>query len=121
MDDVGMRAVPVLIAGVVTLAVAQLLDLATFDVMVRRLGLESEANPLVATLYDGYGLPIVAIAKVALLALVTAIVAVLARVAIVASATTQRMATVLIVGILAIGIAAGLVGGATNTAAIGLL
>ena len=116
-----MRAVPVLIAGVVTLAVAQLLDLATFDVMVRRLGLEAEANPLVATLYDGYGLPVVAIAKVALLALVTAIVAVLAHAAILASESTQRMMTALIVGILAVGIAAGVVGGATNTAAIGLI
>jgi hypothetical protein len=110
-----MRAFPVLVAGVVTLAVAQLLDLATFDVMVRRVGPEAEANPLVASLYGAYGLPVVAIAKVALLALVTAIVAVLSR------APTPRLAAALIVGILAAGIAAGLIGGATNTAAAGLL
>ena len=111
----------VLVAAVLTMSVAQLLDLATFALMISRLGPAAEANPLVATMYGGLGLPVVAIAKVALLALVSAIVAMLARVAVLAGASTQRMTTVLIVGILAIGIAAGLVGGATNTAAIGLL
>jgi hypothetical protein len=113
-----MRA---LAAAVLTMSVAQLLDLATFALMINRVGIAAEANPLVAVLYGGYGLPVVAIAKVTLLALVTAIVAMLARVALLAGSSTQRMTTALLVGILAIGIAAGLVGGASNTAAIGLL
>jgi VIT1/CCC1 family predicted Fe2+/Mn2+ transporter len=97
------------------MSVAQLLDLATFVVMVGQLGPGAEVNPIVATMYGVQGLPVVAIAKVALLALVTAILAVLAR------TPMPRLAAALIVGILAIGIAAGLVGGASNTAAIGLL
>jgi hypothetical protein len=111
----------ILAAAVLTMSVAQLLDLATFNLMMSRVGPAAEANPLVGTIYGALGLPAVAIAKVALLALVTAILAMLARVALLAGSTTQRMTTALIVGILAIGIAAGLLGGATNTAAIGLL
>ena len=113
MDDVRMR---VLVAAVVTMSVAQLLDLATFDLMIRRVGVLAEANPLVASLYLAHGLPVVAIAKVALVALVAAIAAVLGRVP--APALVVRFA---LVAILASAIAAGVVGGATNTAAIGLL
>ena len=105
----------VLIAAVLTMSAAQLFDLATFDVMMQRVGPAAEANPLVATMFGVYGLPVVAIAKVALLALVTAIVAVLA------DPTIQRVRVSVIVAILSVGIAAGLVGGATNTVAIGLL
>src|SRR5215207_8102221 len=100
----------VLAAAVLTMSVAQLLDLATFALMINRVGIDAEANPLVAMLYGGYGLRFVAIAKVTLLAFVTAIVAMLARIAILAGSTTHRMTMALIVGILAIGIAAGLVG-----------
>lgn len=105
----------ILVAAVLTMSAAQLLDLATFDVMMRRVGPAAEANPLVATMFGVYGLPVVAIAKVALLALVTAVVAVLAN------PTIQRVRVSVIVAILSAGIAAGLVGGATNIAAIGLL
>jgi hypothetical protein len=106
----------ILVAAVLTMSVAQLLDLATFDLMVRRVGVEAEANPLVAALFGAYGLPIVAIAKVALLAFVAGVVAVLSRGP--APALTAR---VLIVVVVAVAIAAGVLGGATNTAAIGLL
>ena len=106
---------PILVAAVLTMSAAQLLDLATFDVMIQRVGIAAEANPLVATMFEVYGLPVVAIAKVALLALVTSIVAVLAR------PTPRHVSISIIVAILSVGIAAGLVGGATNTAAIGLL
>ena len=113
MDDVCM---PVLVAAVLTMSVAQLLDLATFDLMIRRVGLAAEANPLVATMYAAHGLPVVAIAKVALVALVAAIAAVLAR-----APAPALIARVALVAVLASAIAAGLVGGASNTAAIGLL
>jgi len=106
----------VLIAAVVTMSVAQLLDLATFDLMISRVGLGAEANPLVAILYAAHGLPVVAIAKVALVALVAAIAAVLGRAP--APALVVRFA---LVAILASAIAAGVIGGASNTAAIGLL
>lgn len=106
---------PLLVAAVLTMSVAQLLDLATFDVMVRRLGTAAEANPLVAALYAAHGLPIVAIAKVALMSLVAAVAAVLAR----ARAPTHNARLALVI-LLAVGIAAGVVGGVTNTAAIGL-
>lgn len=106
---------PILVAAVLTMSAAQLLDLATFDVMMRRVGHAAEANPLVASMFGSYGLPVVAIAKVALLALVTSIVAVLAR------PTARHVRVSMIVAILTVGIAAGLVGGATNAAAIGLL
>lgn len=111
-DDVVVR---ILVAAVLTMSAAQLLDLATFDVMIQRVGIGAEVNPLVATMFGMYGLPVVAIAKVTLLALVTAIVAVLAR------PTPRHVSVSIIVAILSVGIAAGLVGGATNTAAIGLL
>jgi hypothetical protein len=105
----------VVVAAVVTMSVAQLLDLATFDVMVRQLGVRAEANPLVGALFGAYGLRFVAIAKVALLALVTAVVAVLA-------AMPVRRTRVAMIGIvLAVAIVAGVVGGASNIAAIGRL
>lgn len=107
---------PVLVAAVLTMSVAQLLDLATFDVMVRQLGSAAEANPLVAALYAAHGLPIVAIAKVALVSLVAAIVALLARAPVTAHAARLALVTILVLGI-----AAGVVGGVSNTAALGLL
>jgi hypothetical protein len=112
MDDGGMRVV---VAAVVTMSVAQLLDLATFDLMVRELGARSEANPLVGALFGAYGLRVVAIAKVALLALVTAVVA------IVAGSPARRMQAAIIGVVLAVAIVAGVVGSAANTAAVGLI
>jgi hypothetical protein len=106
---------PVLVAAVLTMSVAQLLDLATFIEMMRRVGPAGEANPLVAILFVTYGLPIVAIAKVALVAFVSAVVGALAV------RPASRLAIPVTVVVLAVAIAAGLVGGATNTAAIGLL
>lgn len=103
----------VVVVAVVTMSVAQLLDLATFDLMVRQLGVRAEANPLVGALFAAYGLRVVAIAKVALLALVTSVVAVLA-------AAPPRRAQIALIGIiLGVAIVAGVVGGASNTAAIG--
>jgi hypothetical protein len=106
---------PILVAAILTMSVAQLLDLATFSEMMRRVGAAAEVNPIVATLFGIHGLPLVAIAKVALLALVTAIVAMLA------ASPARRVAVPIMVVVLAVAIAAGLLGGATNTAAIGLL
>ena len=104
-----------LVAAVLTMTVAQLLDLATFAEMMRRVGSQAEGNPLVAAMFAMGGMPAVAIAKVALTAIVAAVVAGLAH------RPTSRLATALVGIVIAAGIIAGLVGGATNTAAIGLL
>jgi hypothetical protein len=110
-----IRLVSMLVAAVLTLTGAQLLDLATFAEMVRRVGPGAEANPFVTAMFEIGGLPVVAIAKIALTAIVVAVVAWLAN------RPTSRLATVLVGVVIAAGIAAGIIGGATNTAAIGLL
>lgn len=103
---------PLLVAAVLTMSAAQLLDLATFVVMVERLGPGAEANPLVAALFGAYGYPSVAVAKVALLAFVTAIGAIL---------LSPRGSTRVAAVVLSVGILIGLVGGISNTIAIGAL
>jgi hypothetical protein len=104
-----------MVAAVLTMTVAQLLDLATFAEMVHRVGPGAEANPLVAAMFEMGGMPAVAIAKIALTAIVAAVIAWLAH------RPSSRLATALVGIVVAAGIAAGIVGGATNTAAIGLL
>lgn len=103
-----MYALP---AALITIAAAQLLDLVTFAEMMLRVGSAAEANPLVALLYTAYGLPTVAVAKLALIALVTATVVVMA------GQPARRMTGVVI----ATAILAGLVGGLSNVIAIGVI
>ncbi len=93
-----------------TLILAQWLDLATFSVMVHRVGPTAEANPFVANLFLAHGLPAVAIAKVALIVLVGALV--------VAGVGQRNRRTWSVIGgvPLALAIAAGLIGGITNVA-----
>ena len=62
-----------------TLAVAQLLDFGTFVPMVRWDGSRAEANPFVAAMLVDYGLPLVAVAKIALVVIVSAVVVILDR------------------------------------------
>ncbi|HXG26321.1 MAG TPA: hypothetical protein VNL94_05660 [Candidatus Binatia bacterium] len=102
----------VLVAAVLTMSAAQLLDLATFMTMVDRLGPAAEVNPLVSTLYGLYGLPALAIAKVALLAVVTAIVTVL---------IARQARPQLTGGLVALGILVGIVGGLSNAIALGVV
>ena len=102
----------VLVAAVVVMSAAQLFDLATFMVMVRSIGPTAEANPLVALLYGSYGYPMVAIAKVVLLALVSSIGAIL---------VTRSARPRLAIGLVALAIVVGLVGGISNVLAIGAL
>lgn len=103
-----MGFLPVALLAIVA---AQMLDLATFAEMVRRVGPAAEANPLVALLYASHGLPTVAVAKLALVALVTAIAVITAR------RSHGRLAG-LVVGA---AVVAGLVGGLSNTIAIGVI
>ena len=106
-DDGGMQ---VLVVAVLTMSAAQLFDLGTFVTMVGRVGPAAEANPLVGLLFGMYGFPMVAIAKVAMLSLVTAIGAILV-------ARRPKLAA----GLIAIAIVVGLLGGLSNSAAIGAL
>ena len=100
---------PLLVAAVLTMSAAQLLDLATFVTMVRAVGPGAEANPLVAFLFGAYGFPLVAIVKVVLVAMTTAIVAMLVGV---------RPRPSLARAVIAVGIVVGLVGGISNSAVL---
>jgi hypothetical protein len=102
----------VMVAAVLTMSAAQLFDLATFVAMTQRLGPHAEANPLVGTLFAAYGYPMVAIVKVVLLAVLSAVGAILVD----RSARPNLAAAVV-----AMAIVVGLVGGLSNSAAIGAL
>jgi hypothetical protein len=94
-----------------TLFLAQAFDLATFSVMVSRHGLAAEANPIVSDVFDSYGMPAVVMLKLALVLLIGALV-------VAAAARGGRGHWAMIGGLpLAFAIAAGLIGGITNTAA----
>jgi hypothetical protein len=97
---------------VATLALAQAFDLATFSVMVARHGSSTEANPLVNDLFDALGMPAVVGAKLALIVLVSAL-------GLAASSRGGRGVWSMVGGLpLALAIAAGLIGGITNTAVL---
>jgi hypothetical protein len=98
--------------AVVVVTVAQLLDLGTFVRMIEVHGAAAEANPLVAHLLVGQGLPFVAAAKVSMLAVVVAILVVLA------GRGDQLRSPRLVALIAFAAIGAGLVGGWTNAASI---
>jgi hypothetical protein len=101
-----------MILAVITLTVAQLFDLGTFVRMVAGQGSAAEANPLVRFLLVDYGVPTLAVAKVAALSLVVAVVAFLTA----RSAETGHRR---VVGCLvAAAILAGLVGGWSNATVI---
>jgi hypothetical protein len=98
--------------AVVVVTVAQLLDLGTFLRMVALHGAAAEANPFVASMLVGHGLPFVAVAKVAALSLAVSSIVVLAGR--VDGRRSPRLAAV--IALAAIG--AGLVGGWTNAGSI---
>jgi hypothetical protein len=95
-----------------TLLAAQGFDFATFNAMVAHHGPEAEANPLVVGMYLGLGIHAVALAKIALVALIGAL-------GLASWIRGGRGAWAVIGGLpLAMAIAAGLIGGITNTAVI---
>ena len=95
---------------VVTLFLAQVFDLATFSVMVARHGAGAEANPVVADLFDSYGMPAVVIVKLVLILGVAAL-------ALTAAGRGRGRIWAMVGGLpLAVAIAAGLIGGITNAA-----
>jgi hypothetical protein len=98
------------------MAVAQFFDFGTFVVMVHRHGVLAEANPLVAGLFEGAGIPAIAVAKLALVALVCGVTVALTAIRPFA-AGHRRLAQV----VAGLAIAAGLIGGTTNALAFGAL
>jgi hypothetical protein len=97
--------------AVLVVTVAQVLDLGTILHMIARRGLAAEANPFVAHMLAGEGLPFVVIAKIAGLALVVAVIAVLAGRD---GRTDRRLAG----AVAFVAIVAGIIGGLTNAGAI---
>ena len=96
----------------VTLTLAQALDLATFDVMVRSRGLAAEGNPLVADLFETLGMPAVVLGKVLLVVVIGAL-------CVAAGASAPSRSWRVVGGLpIALAIAFGLIGGITNTAVV---
>jgi hypothetical protein len=95
-----------------TLALAQTLDLVTFRIMVASHGAAAEANPIVSDLFMTHGLPAVVMGKVALIVLIGAL-------SVAGTANGRRGAWSIVGGLpLALAIAAGIIGGITNTATL---
>jgi len=61
------------------LILAHVADYSTFLVMVARHGLGSELNPLVATIFADWGLPLLTVAKFATVLLVAAVFLIIGR------------------------------------------
>jgi hypothetical protein len=97
---------------VVTLALAQAFDFATFHTMVGLRGVAAEANPLVQGMFMSLGTPAVIAAKIALVTLIAAL-------AVAAAVRGGKGRWAAVGGLpLALGIAAGIIGGITNTATL---
>ncbi len=98
---------PILAPALATMVAAQLLDLATFVSMIRRVGIAGEANPFVIGLFQDGGLPTLILAKLALIVLIGSVAVVLLAAR---GRNWHRVGGVL----LAVAIAAGILGGWTN-------
>ena len=91
---------------------AQLLDLGTFVRMIGLHGAAVEGNPVVAHLLAGFGLPFVAVAKIAALAVVVAVIVVLR------GRDAQIHHRRLVSGVVGLAVVAGIVGGWSNAVVI---
>jgi hypothetical protein len=106
------RAASVGFLRLVTLALAQALDLATFSLMVARHGGMAEANPIVGSMFESFGMSAAVLAKLALVVLIGAL-------SVAASARGNRGVWSMVGGLpLALAITAGLIGAITNTATL---
>jgi hypothetical protein len=89
------------------LILAHLADYTTFVVMTAIHGPSAEANPLVATIFEDWGLPLLTVAKFATVLLVAAVFLVVGR-------DRPRVAA----GVLAFGVFIGVLGAISNVATI---
>ena len=108
------RALPARILRLRLAAVlaAQLFDYATFTLMVERQGIRAEVNPIVAHGFLAYGLPMVAVAKLALVVLLGSVIVVLGQER-PGRTTAPRLAAMVTV----LAVAGGLIGGISNVLA----
>jgi uncharacterized membrane protein YqjE len=97
---------------VLVMAVAQFLDFGTFVRMVQAHGLQTEANPLVRSIAEDFGLGGIALVKAALVLLVAAVTVILAR------RVPLRWSPTLATAVVFTGILGGIAGGWTNAAVI---
>ena len=95
-------------AAIGLLILAHVADYATFLVMVAREGLGSELNPIVATIFDDWGLALLTVAKFATVLLVAAVFLIVGR-------ERPRVAGV----VLAFGVFIGAMGAFSNILTIG--
>ena len=97
---------------VTSLLAAQMFDFATFMLMVQRHGSAAEANPLVAAGFDAFGMPILALMKIALTVLLASIVVILSR------GQPQRQPGLGLAALISVfAVAGGLLGGVSNVLA----
>jgi hypothetical protein len=108
---VARRVIPASILRLRLAAVlaAQLFDYGTFTLMVERHGIRAEANPIVAHGFLMYGLPMVALAKLALVVLLGSVIVVLGQERPGRAAAPRLAAFVTILAV-----AGGLLGGISN-------
>jgi hypothetical protein len=102
---------PILRLRLAALLAAQLFDFGTFTLMVERHGINAELNPIVANGFAAFGLPMIAVAKLALVVLIGSMIVVFAQDRN-ASVATRRIATFVTV----IAVVSGLLGGISNVA-----
>jgi hypothetical protein len=95
-----------------TLFLAQALDLVTFSLMIARHGGVAEANPIVGSMFESFGMTATVLAKLALVVLIGAL-------SVAAWARGNRGVWSMVGGLpLALAITAGLIGAITNTATL---
>jgi len=102
----GPLTVPQLLA-VAVLALAHFLDWATFLVLYARHGLRAEANPIVVRIFESSGVPGLTLAKIATVSFAALLMLLIAP-------KRPRLAY----GLLLFGIAAGVVGAASNVTSL---
>lgn len=100
---------PILRLRLAALLAAQLFDYGTFTLMVERHGIRAELNPIVAHGFATFGLPIVALAKLALVVLIGSIIVVLAQ-----DRSASRMTTRVAAFVTIVAVVGGLFGGISN-------
>jgi hypothetical protein len=98
--------------ALIAVTLAQLLDLGTFLRMVSMHGAGAEGNPVVAHLLGDFGLPFVAVAKIAVLSVVVAVIVVLA------GRENQARHRRLAATVVAVAVAGGIIGGLSNAIVI---
>jgi hypothetical protein len=97
---------------IAALLAAQLFDFGTFTLMIGRHGIVAEVNPIVAQGFDSFGMPILALSKVAIIVLLGSIVVLLAR-----DVPSRRPIPGLAATITLLAVIGGLVGGISNVLA----